>query len=375
MTPAQRGIPQHLHLGHPRPRTAVEIGSACVTLPAGFLVDGRYEVRGSLGNGTYGEVYEVFDHTQHQVVALKLLDPTKCGPWPWHEAVQLTRLRSEYILPVWNASIANGVPYIVTEVARNGTADRICSSLPGVTPAQAIRCARDAARGISRTHDDGVLHRDIKLENLFVGEDGGIRVGDFGTAHPLNNGRAPNHGTAVTMAPEVLFGGDTTKASDIYSLGCCLYRILTGWYPYIDQNPQDVDQLRALVGAGPPTPIRDLAPHITRGLASRVNRALAHAPDARHGSAAELDSELGALPTAQRNWRQAPTHQGHARCWESVPPPGDGLRVCVVPSGRHYELDVARVTSGRRIRAACRGSVVGVSLPGALRATFEHLGN
>lgn len=349
-----------------------------MSLPVGVILDGRYEVRGSLGQGSYGEVYEVFDHTQQQTVALKLLDPNTCGPWPWHEAVQLTRLRSEYILPVWNAAIANGVPYIVTEVASNGTANRLCSTLPGATPADAVRAVRQAARGVARAHDDGVAHRDIKLENLFIGADGVVRLGDFGIAHPLVNGRAPAHGTAITMAPEVLLGGDVSVASDVYSLGCCLYCLLTGWYPYTDLNPTDVGALRVLVAAGPPTPVRDLAPHVTRGLATRVDRALAQSPSDRQDSAAQLDSTLGELPPAARHWRRAATHVGHALCWESVPPPRDAIRVCVLPSqsrASRLDIDVARISSGNRIRSRCKAGVTTAALPGALRATFEGLGN
>jgi eukaryotic-like serine/threonine-protein kinase len=346
-------------------------------MPPGTFIDGRYEVRGFLGLGSYSEVYEVFDHNQHQVVALKLLDPTKSGPWPWQEAVQLTRLRSDFILPVWNAAIFSGIAYIVTELATNGTAERLVSVLPRPAPMAAVRLTRQAARGATRAHDDGVVHRDIKLENLFLDGKGGVRLGDFGLAHPLIGGFAPTGGTPATMAPEVMAGGPTSVASDVYSLGCCIYQLLTGWSPYLDRNPLDLAALHQMAATSAPTSVRDLAPHVSRALASRIDRALARDPSDRYGSAAEFDADLGRVPAPALNWQPVPTHAGHIGCWECAPPPGSALRVCVVmpSSGGGTDIEVARVGSNRRVAKLCRKNVQNRATLGALRAAFEALGN
>lgn len=348
-----------------------------VAVPPGSIIDGRYEVKQPLGSGTFGEVYEVLDHHQQQVVALKLLNPALCGVWPWQEAVELTRLRSEYILTIWNASIVSGVPYVVTAMATSGSAERILSTLPWPTPAQAVRIVQQAARGVGRAHDDGVLHRDIKLENLFLDVTGAVRLGDFGIAHPLSNGVAPTGGTVVTMAPEVLAGGPTTVASDIYSLGCCLYQLLAGCLPYVDQQPVDEAAFRHLVATSLPTPLRDIAPHVGRSLAARLERALDHDPAARYQSATELDADLGQLPTASRHWRRSTVHTGHSMCWESADRPRPNIRICVVPAvavGR-FSVEVAHLVTNRRILRLCRSDVRSKFLLGALRTTFEKLGN
>ncbi|MEY2474052.1 MAG: hypothetical protein QOK28_3381 [Actinomycetota bacterium] len=336
------------------------------------MIDNRYEVTHYIDSGSYGEVYEVFDHTQQQTVALKLLDPALITGWPWEEAARLTALRSEYILPVWNADIFGGVPYIVAELAQ-GSLDGAAPTAPG----QAIRYIREACRGVARTHDDAILHRDIKLANLFLSVNDRVLVGDFGLAFPMDaNGEAPGAGTPLTTAPEILIGGGKTSvASDVYSLGACLYALLTGFYPYNDHAPPGTPALQALVAAGPPTPLRDLAPHVSLGLAGRVDRALARNAADRYPSAAAFEAELGHLAAPARLWRRVVSHPGHDRCWESAGPAG--LRVCAtqIAGTNRFSVETARLVSGLRIIANCKPGVTTAALPGTLRAIFQRLGN
>lgn len=343
-----------------------------MALSAGQWVAGRYEVEAFLGKGTFGEVYRVRDNNQGHVVALKLLDPTKLGPWPWHEPTQLTRLRSDYILPVWNADVVSGVPFVVTEVAIGGTVEDACAggAMPGP---DAVRCVRDAARGIARAHDDGIVHRDIKPDNLFVAADGHVMVGDFGLAHPVDAaGFAPQAGTPITSAPEVLAGGQTSVASDVYSLGATLYRLVTGEFPYENAATVDLATFVAAVAAGPPTPVRDLSPPTNRRLAQVVERAMARDPAARYASTAELDAALGRV-RFQRVWVAA-THPGHAQCWTSTLGTRS-LSVCVSPNGARFDIATRHEPTGRRIRLLCSVGVSRTALAGRLRRVFERLGN
>ncbi len=347
-----------------------------MTVPRGTLVDQRYEILHALGEGSFGEVYEVLDHTQGQNVALKLLNPATCGEWPWLEAVQLTRLRSDYILPVWNASIVGGIPYVVTEVAAAGAADKLLELPTGPSLGTSVRTIRHGCRGAARAHDDGVLHRDIKLENLFVDANGDTRLGDFGLAFPLQNGKAPANGTPSTMAPELFTGGDATVLSDIYSLGCSLYKLLTGYYPYLDADPADLAEFTQLVRTSYPTPLRDLAPQVGRSLAKCVETSLSREPTDRFRSAADFDAALGAMKAPQRDWFVTSPHAGHRRCWSSAPT-GGAVKVCVVATSTYArsDIEVTRASSGRRMRPLCRSGLTNAALAGALRRTFERLEN
>ena len=344
---------------------------ADVNAPAAPMIDSRYELIRHLGGGAYGEVYEVRDHNQNQIVALKILDPSKCGPWPWAEATTLTRLRSQYILPIWNASVAQGAPYVVTEIATGGTAEDLMGTGSRPTPRDAMRVIRHASRGAARAHDDGIVHRDIKLENIFLKQDqGGALLGDFGLAHPLNNGLAPRAGTPLTMAPDP----SSSAQSDVYSLGCSLYRLLTGVYPYEDKSPSDEVELFKLAAAGKPTPLRDLAPHVSTGLATVVHTAMHVDPAKRYQTATEFDSALGQLRPPKRDWVSQVPHSGYSLCWLSECP--KPIAVCVQPNtpSSTNRIRVERVHSGNRIVKHCTDSVRASQTSAALKRVFRELG-
>lgn len=335
------------------------------------VIDARYELIRHLGGGNYGEVYEVKDHNQGQIVALKILDPAKCGPWPWAEATTLTRLRSQYILPIWNASVAQGAPYVVTELATGGTSEDLMAAGRRPTPKEAMRVIRHASRGAARAHDDGIVHRDIKLENIFLKQDQeGALLGDFGLAHPLMNGIAPRAGTPLTMAPDP----SSSAQSDVYSLGCSLYRLLTGVYPFEDKNPSNEAELFKLAVAGKPTPVRNLAPHASTGLGKVVQKAMHTDLTKRYRTATELDSALGQLAPAERDWQCQAPHSGHTICWTSSC--AKAINVCVHPGtrGSTNQIHVAYVGSGNKIHKHCSSSVRVSKTPAELKRVFRDLG-
>lgn len=171
------------------------------------------------------------------------------------------------------------------------------------------------------------------------------------------------------MAPEVIAGGDTTKAADVYSLGVCIYTAVTGKFPY-QAHADDVAELTRAVAAGPPEPVRDLAPTVSRGFATVVETAMARAPADRY-TAAGLDAALGRI-VFDVEWTRD-DHAGHDSCWRYVG--GSPVGVCVSRSGRWYDINVTHLGSGRRIRNHCHASVLAGAVPGRLRRIFENLGN
>jgi serine/threonine-protein kinase len=302
-----------------------------------------------LGQGAFGSVFEVFDERQQMTVALKLLDPNRLvGTFPWREPVLLTKLEDRHVLRVWNAGIDAGIPFVVTELAPHGTLHDQCGL--GVAPGDAVTMVQEAARGVQRTHDGGVLHRDIKLENLFVADDGHVMLGDFGIADPMDaNGLALSAGSPFNMAPELLVNAHACSVvADVYSLGTCLYRLLTGFYPYLDltQDPQVRHQLAA---SRDPTPVRDLAPHVGRGLGERVERSIARDPADRYQSAAELDNALGQVAPPERRWTRVPPTPPSVAQWDGHQQGHTDVEVCCTPNGRRFDVEARYVPSGRRV--------------------------
>lgn len=243
-------------------------------LPRGAVINQRYEVLDKLGQGANGVVYRVRDHTQNMVVALKLI-PVADPLTAWDEAHVLTGLRGQYMLPILNADLASGMPFIVTEVARHGSAADGLRAGVGVAIDRAVRWVQQACRGTARVHDVGLLHTDIKPDNLFIDDDGDALVADLGLACLRDAaGRGHFAGTPPTMAPEVAgvvvtvpqsewgLQRPTSVASDVYSLGATLYWLIAGRPPFEGADPI---ACMTAVAAGPPPSIRDLAPHVPRG--------------------------------------------------------------------------------------------------------------
>jgi serine/threonine protein kinase len=262
---------------------------------------------------------------------------------------------------VWNADVVAGRPYLVTELATNGTVDKYMAPR-GIPPKEAVRWVRHAARGAARTHDAGLLHLDIKPGNLFLDAKGEALLGDFGLAAAMDaNGHGPPVGTPATKAPEVEAGGPSSRASDVYSLGATLYALLTGVYPF----PR------------PYLALRDLAPHIPQVLAQRIAKAMADDPADRHQKAGDLDAALGDLPDSDRYWFRTDEHVpgGHDACWRGQAAGKADTTVCVTAaSGTRFDVTAQHQPSGRRITNACRTGVSRRELPRTVRAAIRASG-
>jgi serine/threonine-protein kinase len=352
-----------------------------LTYVIGQVINGRYEVLDFLGGGGYGQVYKVQDHTTGQISALKTTSTWTGGPWD--EAQILTGLQGEYVLAIRNADLAAGVPFIVTEVAEHGTAQNAIASGIGIPVAQAVRWAQHASRGIARVHDLGLVHNDIKPDNLFISADGDPLVGDMGVSCLRDaSGHGAFAGTAATMAPEVAVVPGTVPqalwptvrptsiASDIYSLGATLYWLLAGKPPYSHPS-SDMFAVAAAVVASPPQPLRDAAPNVPQGVAEVVATAMARNPLDRYPTAAAFDAALGSRSKQVRQWTPLTAHAGHSACFIGTGH-GSDLHVCAVPTGRgtQHEVQVHHVGSGRRVLPW--KATPASALPQALRSAFRN---
>jgi len=347
-------------------------------VPAGSLIDGRYQVLGNLGvPGAQGEAYRVLDTFTNEIVALKLLLGIQLGPW--HEAQQLTKLRDDHILAIRNADHAAGTPYVVTALATNGNVyDRVVQSPAGkLDIPTAMRWAQQATTAIVRTHDAGLLHTDVKPENLFLDANNNVLLGDFGLASAIDaNGRGHNSGSPATMAPEVaaVFASmtpGTSVVSDVYSLAATAYHLLTGMRAFeVDPAIPWLTQLPT----HRPKRLRDLAPHVPRGVYECIERAMSFDPNLRPQSASAFAVALGKAKLPNRLWCQTNEHTGHAGCWRGEEPGKATVLVCAEPIGKKFRVGAVKLPSGHKVHGPKHNlEATPAQLNAAVRKVIESL--
>lgn len=347
--------------------------------PGNPIVGNRYELLRPLGGGASGDVFFAKDLNQQDLVAVKVINPANLGGRPWNaEAEILTGLRGERVLPIRNAEIYAGQPIIVTDVAANGTiADQL---LPhGVRVATAVRWVRQACTGVQRVHDAGLLHCDLKPENLFLDELMNVMVGDLGLA-TIRPPAGPSHNfnSPTSVAPEVaaarlierttgvLQPGRNSVASDIYSLGATLYLLVSGQWPHPLSSPSIEHRLQ-VVSTTTPVPLNVAAPHLRRDLRVRIEKALAIDPSSRFGSAGEMAAALGEPATRQRVWERTDEHvaSGHLQCFRGTCRGKADATVCVIPSaapaasarGGVRKVDIETRRGANRLKQGCAEGV------------------
>jgi serine/threonine protein kinase len=260
---------------------------------------GRYAVERMLGTGGMAVVYLARDEDLDRPVAIKVLDQRFAADEEFRErfvreARMAAGLAHPNIVSIYDAGEEDGTPFIVMEcVAGTTLADEVArrKRLP---PDEVVDLALQACGGLAHAHDAGLVHRDVKPQNLLLREDGVLKIADFGIARTAGATQLTQVGTVLGtvqyLSPEQAAGEQVTASADLYSLGAVLYELLTGQPP---RSFASLAELGARQGE-PIAPVRELAPEVPEPLEDVVMRCLAKNPDYRPGSAAALAHQLGA---------------------------------------------------------------------------------
>jgi eukaryotic-like serine/threonine-protein kinase len=273
---------------------------------------GPYEIVAAIGAGAMGEVYRARDGRLQRDVAVKVLpagfaaDPDRLRRFEL-EARAAGQLNHTNILAIYDIGTHDGTPYVVSELLEGETlrARVAASELP---VRRAIEYAIQIANGLSVAHDHGIVHRDLKPDNVFVTNDGRIKILDFGLAKLIRpDGAALKEydslagtmtasgvilGTAGYMAPEQVRGANTDARSDIFALGAILYEMLSGKRAFHGESA--VDTLHAILRSEPRS-LPELRPEVSPALERIVLHCLEKAPEQRFQSARDLAFNLEAL--------------------------------------------------------------------------------
>jgi hypothetical protein len=262
-------------------------------LTTGTILEGRYALLDQLGQGGMACVYRARDQRLDRLVAVKVLDTTPLQDGAAFREDQLTaRLDHPHIVSIYDSGTTpDGRPFLVMELTSGASVDR---QAPLPIP-QALAIAAAIADAVAHAHRQGIVHCDIKPDNVLLDAYGRAKLTDFGIARP---DAAPVqetvYGAAAYLAPERLRGAPVSPAVDIYGLGALLYFLIAGRPPYVGATSGEII---ARVQAGPPAPLATLIPALPPTVDTIVRRALAHDPADRYPTAMALHE---ALEAAQR---------------------------------------------------------------------------
>ena len=279
----------------------------------------RYRLARELGRGANGIVYEAFHVDLDQVFALKLLRPEACEEV---EAKERLRAEAKLVFGFEHPNLAkvhdfgfcaDGRPFFVMERLLGETLEKYLERKRGMDFREACQLGLQALSALEAAHDRGLVHRDIKLQNLFLTEDGVLKLLDFGvakaTSEVLDAEEGTLHvvGTPETMSPEQARGQSGDARSDIYSLGAVLYELVTGHPTHQAESFAALLRAKSCKDA---LPIRERAPQ--RGLPRSLQKVLAQAlerhPELRFSSArAFREALLDVLKGSQRSARRQRT--------------------------------------------------------------------
>jgi eukaryotic-like serine/threonine-protein kinase len=267
-----------------------------------ILIDGRYELRGSLGSGGMADVYLAHDHLLDRDVAVKLLKDHYAHNEEFverfkREARSAASLSHPNIVSIFNWGVSgDGTYYIAMEYLPGGTLkERIKSK--GALPARtAAAVALQIAAALRAAHKRDIIHRDIKPRNILITDTGHVKVADFGIARAAETTTSSDLGEILGsvryMSPEQAMGEVVGPATDLYSLGVVLYEMLTASVPFEVATPEEVSAKHA---DEPPTHPREINPEVPEGIDALVMRLLSRDPVDRYASATELIEDLRKL--------------------------------------------------------------------------------
>ncbi len=230
----------------------------------GMVLEDRYELIEKIGEGGMALVYKAMDNRLNRFVAVKIMRPEMAKEEEFRqrfftESHAVAMLSSPNIVAVYDVSHSTDIEYIVMELVDGITLKQYMERKGKIPWREAVYFSKQIARGLAKAHEKGLVHRDIKPQNMLLLRDGTLKVGDFGIA-ALESEIADERGTAIGsihyIAPEQIRGENPDARSDLYSLGVVLYEMLTGAKPFTGET---VGEIAVKHMNTVPRPIRELA--------------------------------------------------------------------------------------------------------------------
>jgi tetratricopeptide (TPR) repeat protein len=269
---------------------------------------GHLEVRGPLGRGSYSEVFRAYDPQLDVEVALKVLR----GPASTPEEIErllaepraLARVRQQNVVSVYGARTHDGRAGLWMELVEGQTLKALQAERGLFSATDAVLAGIDLCRALSAVHTAGLVHGDVKAQNVMRdARDGRLVLMDFGSGRPVGGGPRHVGGTPLYTAPEVLAGLAPDGRSDIYSLGVLLFHLLTNRYPF---EAESIEALTEAHAERRRHMLRELRPAVPAPIVEVVEQALANDPDDRFQTPAAMEGALRqSIGLGRQPWSRA----------------------------------------------------------------------
>lgn len=264
----------------------------------GKRLDGRYEIREIIGVGGMAVVYKAFDNQENRIVAIKILKEEFISNEEFlrrfrNESKAIAMLSHPNIVKVYDVSFGDLIQYIVMEYIEGITLKEFIEQEGSLRWKDAVHFTVQILKGLQHAHDKGIVHRDVKPQNIMVLSDGTIKVTDFGIARFARSDQRTITDKAIGsvhyISPEQARGEKTDEKADIYSVGVMLYEMLTGKLPFQAESAVSVAIMQLQRDPQLPT---ELNGSIPQGLEQITMHAMQKTPERRYQSAGEMLSDL-----------------------------------------------------------------------------------
>lgn len=262
----------------------------------GYFINDRYEIIDKVGSGGMADVYKAKCHSLNRYVAIKVLKSQFSS-----DANFVTRFKAEAqsvagfshpnIVGVYDVGDDDELHYIVMELVEGITLKRFIERKQKLEVKDAVGIAIQICQAMEVAHNNHVIHRDIKPQNIIISRDGKVKVADFGIAKVVSGNTYSSCavGSVHYLSPEMARGGFSDERSDIYSLGVTLYEMLTGQVPFTADSTVSVALLHLQSEA---TPVHVLNPDVPNSVDLIVQKCMQKKPERRYQSASELIADL-----------------------------------------------------------------------------------
>jgi serine/threonine-protein kinase len=267
----------------------------------GAVLDGRYRVGGVIATGGMSAVYRGLDIRLDRPVAIKVMESRYAVDQQFltrfqREARAVARLKDPGLVAVYDQGVDGHHPFLVMELVEGGTLRELLRERGPMPPHAVAAVLRPVLGGLAVAHRSGLVHRDVKPENVLISDEGEVKIADFGLVRAVAEAKINSDsvilGTAAYLSPEQVSSGDATPRSDVYGCGILIYELLTGGTPFDGDSPLAVAYARVDADVRPPSTV-------IRGVPTQfddlVRHATARKAAERFADAQEMAIELDAI--------------------------------------------------------------------------------